>query len=183
MGHPIAESLINGSTQCFIARIDRNNFGSKLQHPINIGRLSFYIHASHVDHTGNTNTSTSSGCGNTVLTGSGFSNHSLCTETLCQQCLAQSVIDFMGTRMGQVFALNVNIGFPSFTQFASECETSGSACPLLQFPSQLISKRVVVQKLLDAFLKFFQSRHQCLWSKLPSKRSKAAVLVWELSIQ
>ena len=84
MGHPITESLINGSAQCFIARIDRNNFGSKLQHPINIGRLSFYVHASHVDHTGNANTSTSSGYGNTVLTGSGFSNHSLCPETFCQ---------------------------------------------------------------------------------------------------
>ena len=88
--HSLGYSIFEGSCACF----DGNNFSTKQSHTVHIQRLTNGIFFSHKDNTFHAHQSSGSCRGDTMLSGSCFSNQSSFAHLLCKKRL---------TKYGRVF--------------------------------------------------------------------------------
>ena len=112
IGHPIAQGLIDGGAQSFIAACHRHHGGPQQLHAIHIGCLPLDIDRAHVHHAGH-----SEPCGrcracHPVLAGAGFRDDALGSQALCQQRLPDGVVDLMRAGMRQVLAFQPDLRTP-----------------------------------------------------------------------
>ena len=106
---PCHQGFVHGVFQGFVATFGRHYCGPKHTHTFHINVLSLHIEGSHVDATFHTHQCAGSGCGNSMLSSTCFSNDALFAHTLSKEDLTEGIVDFMSTRVVEIFTLEINL--------------------------------------------------------------------------
>jgi hypothetical protein len=85
------------------------DFGTHQLHAGDIQGLPLHVHGTHIDDALHAEARTHGGGRHAVLAGSGFSNDALLAEALCQQDLADGVVNLVRAGVQQVLALQVDL--------------------------------------------------------------------------
>ncbi len=98
-----------------------------------------------------------------MLTRAGFRDNTTFSHTLRQQCLANRVVDFMGTCMQKIFPFEIDF-CPTklFRQPFGKIQSRWTSGKLLQLVRQLRLKRWVNLRSIIIFAELFQGSHQSL---------------------
>ena len=109
MAAPVANGLVGSILQRFVATLNGEHFGSQHTHAFYIYMLAFHIQCAHIYTTRHIHQGAYGSCGNTVLSGSGFCNDACLAHLAGKQNLAYGIVNFVGSCMVQVFALQVKL--------------------------------------------------------------------------
>src|ERR1051326_2695097 len=105
---PVTHSFVDCVLQSTRASLDATNFCAQQPHAENVQFLATHVFGAHVNHALKPEQSANRRCSDTVLTGSGFSNHAILTHPFDEQGLAEAVVDLVRTGVQQVFALQID---------------------------------------------------------------------------
>ena len=152
MRTPVANGLATGVAQRHVARSNRVYRGSQHAHTLYVGVLTLYIGLAHKYFALHIHQSANGGGGYTMLAGSGFGYDARLAHVACQQYLPDGVVYFVGTRMVQVFALQVKTASVALAHAAGVVQRRGSAYIVAQQLHILTLKVFAVQYGLIGFL-------------------------------
>ena len=110
IGYPIAQGFVHGVLQRACARRHGANLGAQKLHAKDIGLLPLYIDFAHIDDTGQVKACRYCCGGDTMLPGPGLGNDTGLAHALCQQDLADTIVDFMSAGMIELVSFEVNFG-------------------------------------------------------------------------
>ena len=127
MAAPVSDSLRAGIAQRHIARTDGMHFGAQHLHALYVGVLTLHIRSSHKYFTLHTHQGAYRCCGYTMLSGTRLGDDARLAHLLCQQDLSHGVVDFVGTRVVQVFALQVQLTTVLLAHAAGKVERRGTS--------------------------------------------------------
>ena len=116
-----------------------------------------------------------------MLTGTGLGDDPLGSEALCQQCLADCVVDLMSAGMRQVLALQPDLRAPPLRQSRAVGERRGTADPALELLFVFSLEIRGMQMLTDAVFQTLQRRNEGLGHKPTAEGAETAVGVREFS--
>ena len=108
MTAPVADCFVGRIFQCHVAGSDRDYGSSQHLHFFDIDVLALNVRFTHIDDTFHIHQSTYGSCCNAVLSGSCFGDDTFLAHAACQQNLSDSIIDFVGTCMVQVFPFQIH---------------------------------------------------------------------------
>src|SRR3989338_4571607 len=108
ISRPIPDSLIHRVFKGLTSAIYRDYPGPEQFHPKDIQLLPVNVLLAHKDIALQSKHRRHRSRGHTVLTGSGLSNKAAFIHPQSQQCLADGIVDFMGSGMQEIFALKVD---------------------------------------------------------------------------
>ena len=109
MAAPIANSLGTGIRERHITRADGMYLGSKHLHTLYVGMLALHIGGTHEYLTLHIHQGADGSRGHTMLTGTCLGDNSRLAHLLSHQDLSYGVVDFVGTRVVQVLALQIEL--------------------------------------------------------------------------
>src|SRR5690606_21312954 len=92
-----------------MASRDRLHFGTQKLHAEDVGLLPLHVRRAHVDNAGKAEACGYGRRGNTVLACTRLGDDTLAAHALCEQNLAEAVVDLVRTGVVQVFALEVDL--------------------------------------------------------------------------
>src|SRR5437868_13588014 len=110
-----------------------------------------------------------------MLTGAGLGDDSVLSHSPRQQYLSQRVVDLVGSRMTEVFPLQINPGSAEVL-----CQPAGveqRRGPPDEMSQQMIQLALEGFVLLGGFIsggQFFERLHQCFGNKAPAVFAKVA---------
>ena len=107
MTAPVTNRFVSGIFQSHVSRSDRDDSGSQHFHFLYVDMLAFYVRLSHINDAFHIHQCTyGSGC-HSVLSGTCFGDDTFLSHAACQQDLPDSVVDFVGACMVQVFPFQI----------------------------------------------------------------------------
>ncbi len=106
--HPVADCGADGLLQSLEPGLDRFHGGAKELHPLDVRRLSAHVLGAHVDDALEVEQSACDSGRDTVLAGARLGDHPRLAHPLCEECLADRVVDLVRARVGQVLALEID---------------------------------------------------------------------------
>ena len=109
MTAPVAYGFRTGIAQCHVTGADRMYFCAQHFHAFYVCVLTLHIGSPHKHLALHVHQCTHRRCGHAVLSGSRLCDDAGLTHFLCQQDLSDGIVDLMGTRMVQVFALQIHL--------------------------------------------------------------------------
>ena len=124
-GHPIPHGFVDGVAQGPRAGGDGAHFRTQQPHAEDIGGLPANVFFAHIDDAGQAEPCTGGGRGDTVLTGTCFGNDAFLAHAEGQQCLAERVIDLVGTGVIQIFAFQPDLSTATPARSDDERGTAG----------------------------------------------------------
>ncbi len=181
IGHPVTQRFVDGGTQCLVSAGHRYHFGAEETHAPNVGGLTLHVDRTHVDNARQTQPGTGSRGRHAVLTGTGLGDDPLGSEALCQQCLADGVVDLMRAGMRQILALQPDLRAPPFRKSRAVGERRGAADPALELLFVFGLKIGGMQVLANAFFQALQRRNEGLGHKPTAEGAETALGVREFS--
>ncbi len=113
IGHPVAQSLVDGRAQRAVASRDRNNLRSKQPHAADVGRLALHVNLAHVNGAWQSQPCARRRRRDTVLAGPRFGNDTLRAQFLGQQGLSHRVVDLVRARMSKILPLQPDLRSPA----------------------------------------------------------------------
>jgi hypothetical protein len=108
VGDPVAQCLVKRVLEGLRARLDRHDLRAHQLHAVDVDGLALDVLGAHVDHAVHAEPGRDGGRGNAVLPCPGLGDNAPFAHALCQQRLADGVVDLVGTGMIQVLALEVD---------------------------------------------------------------------------
>src|SRR5690606_2919752 len=124
--------LVGGVFQCHVTTCRRHYGCTQNSHTLNVGSLAFHIHLAHIHHTLHSHECAHSSSSHTVLSGTGFCDDLLFTQTFCQENLADSVVHLVRSCMTKVFAFQVDLRFIFFRKPVGKIQRRRTANVVLQ---------------------------------------------------
>ena len=109
MAAPVANGFRASIRKSHITRAHRVNGGSEHLHTFNVDMLTLYIGGTHEHFAFHVHKGTYGGCGYSMLTCSCLGNNTGLTHFLCHENLTNGIIDFMSTRMVEVFTFKIEL--------------------------------------------------------------------------
>ena len=107
MAAPVTYGFVGSILEGFISRMHWSYLCPKHAHALHVGVLTLHIEYSLIHHAWHIHECTYRGCGHTMLSRSRLGYYPLLAHHLGQQYLTNGVIDLMGSRMVEVFALQI----------------------------------------------------------------------------
>ena len=130
---------------------DRNHFCSENFHAGYVRRLLGDVDESHVNFAFESEIR-GGGCQrHAMLSGSGFGDQFFLAEKLCQQSFAHAVIEFMSSRMVQVFPFQIDLAVAEVTgETVAVIHRSGASLKFAADPPELVDElRRVANRLIS----------------------------------
>ena len=177
MAAPVADCLIGGIFEGFVAAGHGTNPRPQHLHLLYVEVLTGNIGLTHIDYAGHIHQGAYGGCGHTVLSGSGFGDDPFLAHATGQQNLPQSIVDFMGTGMVQVFTFEVNSSPVFFGETFGVVERGWTSDVITEQIIQLFLEAGVSHHLQVVFAQIFDSRIQDLWNVCPAEGAVITVFV------
>ena len=143
--YPVAQGLVGGVFQRAVAAGGGAHFGSQHLHAGHVGRLPFYVDLAHVDHALHSHQGADGGRGHAVLSGSGLGYDARLAHLPGYQYLPHGVVDFVGAGVGQVLALEEDVGAVFFGETPGQVERSGAPHIVLEQFAVLAPERFGTQ--------------------------------------
>ena len=151
---PLAEGLGNGILQGCGAAVDRMHLGAQQLHAVDVERLTLGVQTTHVHFAFQTEQSGSScGC-NAVLTGAGLRDDTGLAHLLGEQALRQRVVNFVGTGMIEILALEINLCAAQILGHLVRIVQQGRTADIVF--EQLIQLRMECRIIFIIIIRFFQ---------------------------
>ena len=114
-----------------------------------------------------------------MLARSGLCDDALLAEPLCEQDLAQRVVDLVRARVGEVFTLDVDLRPAELcSEVTGEVDWGRATNVVCEESVQLVPERLVAPRRLVCLLQFVERGHECFWHELATEAAKAARCVW-----
>ena len=132
MAAPVADGLRAGIAQRHITRTDGMHLGSQHLHTLHVRVLTLHIGGTHKHLALHVHQRTDRRCGHTVLSGASLCDDAGLAHLLGQQDLADGVVDLVGTRVVQVFTLQIELTAVVFTHALGIVERRRAAHIVLQ---------------------------------------------------
>jgi len=110
VGDPVADRGADRLLEGAGAGLDRGDLGTEQAHPLDVRRLAADVLGPHVDDALQSQQGAGGRGGNSVLAGAGLSDHPRLAHPRRQQRLADGVVDLVGAGVGEVLALEVDLG-------------------------------------------------------------------------
>ena len=107
VGDPIADGLAGRVLERAAAGVDGQHLGPQHPHAHDVEPLAFHVDATHVDVALKTQQRGGRRGRDPVLAGSGLGDDALLAHAFGEQHLRQCIVDFVGARVAQVFALEI----------------------------------------------------------------------------
>jgi len=117
-----------------------------------------HIKCAHVNDALQAHQRANGGSCHTVLAGSGFGNNPFFTECFCQQNLSDGVVDFVRTRVIQIFPFQENMTLIPFRHPGSVIKRRRPSHIMFQQVDKVLTKVVRVDDLHVFFLEFLNVR-------------------------
>src|SRR5687767_15094698 len=115
-----------------------------------------------------------------MLTGAGLCDDALLSHSAREERLAECVVDFMCTRVKQVFPLQINLGAATMLgEPLREIQLSRSSRELLQVVAELRQVDGILLRLVIRSAKFFERRHQRLGHEYTAVLTEPARGIWQ----
>ena len=172
---PLAEGLGNGILQGCGAAVDRMHLGAQQLHAVDVERLTLGVQTPHVHFAFQTEQS-GSGCGcNAVLTGAGLRDNTGLAHLLGEQALCQRVVDFVGTGMIEILALEINLCAAQILGHLVCIVQQGRTADIVF--EQLIQLRMecrIVFIIIVRFFQFVDSIHQSFGDVLSAVNAESS---------
>mmetsp|Transcript_7366 Transcript_7366/g.18026 ORF Transcript_7366/g.18026 Transcript_7366/m.18026 type:complete len:482 (+) Transcript_7366:427-1872(+) len=175
---PVRHGFVDGILECALTILNRDNLGTEGVHTENIKLLTFAIDSTHINSTVQSKHSTY-GCGcNTVLSGTGFGNDTGLANSLGQKSLSNSIVDLVGTSVGQIFSLQPNVG--------SSCQLGQTFCLVKRGRStdefateaiQFCQKLGIVLDFVVFFFNFLECNRESFGNVLSSEFTESGLVV------
>ena len=113
-----------------------------------------------------------------MLAGAGLGNHFLLAHELGQQGLAQAVVDLVGTRVVQVFALEMNLRAAQLVRQALGVKDGAGATHIVgKQRSQLVLKVLALHDFLVSGSNFVHALLQLWWHQLAAIGAKESLCI------
>mmetsp|Transcript_19189 Transcript_19189/g.60366 ORF Transcript_19189/g.60366 Transcript_19189/m.60366 type:complete len:466 (-) Transcript_19189:822-2219(-) len=112
VGDPVAHGLVDRVLEGLGATLRRHHLGAEHLHAEDVQRLAFHVHGAHVDDALQTQQGAGRRRGHAVLARAGLRDDPGLAQALCQQRLAQGVVDLVRAGVGQLLALEPKLGTP-----------------------------------------------------------------------
>ncbi len=104
IGDPVPQRFVDSVFQSAGSRLYRHHLGTQQPHPGDVERLALGVHLAHVDHAlQSEQCACGRGC-DAVLARAGLRDHPRFPHPFGEQCLAQNVVDFVGSGVVEVLA-------------------------------------------------------------------------------
>ena len=113
---PVAHRLVDRGAQRPVAALDRHDLGAEQAHAPDVRRLALHVHAAHVDDAGQAEPRAGRRGRDPVLAGAGLRDDALRAEALCEQRLAERIVDLVRAGMREVLALEPDVRVPGARQ-------------------------------------------------------------------
>ena len=145
-------------------------------HAVDVERLAAHVFLAHVDVALHVEECRRRGRCHAVLSRTGLGQQAGFSHALCQQRLAQHVVDFVGAGVVEVFALEVDF-CPAqvLAHFLCVVEQRGAAGVIFEKVSKLCLKVLVVFVKVVGLLQLGKRPHQPLGDVLPAVRAKSSL--------
>lgn len=113
-----------------------------------------------------------------MLSGPRLRDDSCFTHPLCEQHLADGVIDFVGTGEVEIFAFEIDAGAAAFLgESFGEVEGIGATDKVCQEIVELTMEFGVGFSLFPGFAEFFEGVHQCFGDIAPAIFAEASAMI------
>lgn len=172
-GDPSTKGLVDGITKGASSSLDSNNGGSEKLHTEDVESLTTDVLSPHVDGTLETELSTNSSGGDSMLSGSGLGNDLLLSETTCQKNLSKGVVDLVGSSVVEVLTLQPDLSSSTVLgETVGELKVAGTS-HVGVVGTVLLPEGGVIVGLDKAGLKLSKTIHQRLGNVLSSELTEA----------
>ena len=105
VGDPVAHGFVDGFLERLLPGLHGHDLGAEHFHPINVERLPFAIHRSHVNHAFQSEHRGDGGGGDAMLARAGLGDDARLAHAPGEQDLADAIVDFVRAGVEQVLAL------------------------------------------------------------------------------
>ena len=109
IGHPVTHGFVQCVFQGTAAAFHGHDGRAQQFHAVDVGALAFHIFTAHVHHTFQTVARADGSCCHPMLASTGFGNDARLAHSFGEHGLAYGVVDFVGTRVIQVFAFQEDL--------------------------------------------------------------------------
>ena len=164
--HPVAHGFVDRFLEGFLAGFDADTLSPHQPHPKYVQGLALHIHGAHVNAAFETKLRADCGRGHTMLTRPGFGDDPFFAHAFRQQHLANRVVDFMGSRVDQVLAFEINFSAPAILgQTFRKIQLGRPPREFLQMTTQFRQIRLIFTGFLVDLAQFLQRGHERLRHK------------------
>ena len=175
VGDPVAHGLVDGVFQGARAGIDAADFGAEQTHAEDVELLAAHVLGAHVDDTLHAEEGADGGGGDAVLAGSGFGDDAVLAHAAREKGLADAVVDFVGSGVEEVFALEVDAGAAEVLREAFGVgERRGASGVGVEEMRELGVEGFVFARGSVGGFEFLQGGHEGFGDVASSVRAKAA---------
>merc|ERR1711865_614178 len=161
---PVAHGFVNGILERLGATLGGHDLCPHHLHAENIQGLSLNVNGAHVDDALQVHQCACRCSGNAMLTSSGLCNNSFLSESLCQESLAQGIVDLVSASVSQLLTLEPKLSTTKlFGHSFCVIEWRGATNEFGPQALDLCYENRVFLGRLPSNRKFFVCRHQGLW--------------------
>ena len=179
VGHPVAHRLVDRVLQGAAAAGHGPHLGAEQAHAEDVGRLARHVDLAHVDDALEAEVGADRRRRDAVLAGAGLGDDARLAEALRQQPLPDGVVDLVGAGVGQVLALEVDLGAAELSrQVLGEVQRRRPAGEVAQHqrPARPGTPGRPSRAVVGA-LELLDGGHQRLGHVAPAELAEAAELV------
>mmetsp|Transcript_15479 Transcript_15479/g.33550 ORF Transcript_15479/g.33550 Transcript_15479/m.33550 type:complete len:670 (+) Transcript_15479:577-2586(+) len=138
VGDPVLHGLVDGVLQGLGSALGRDHLRSEHLHLEDVEGLSLDVNCAHVNDALEAHQGAGRGRGHAVLAGARLGDNSLLAELLGEEGLAEGVVDLVGASVGQLLALEPELGASQgLSQVLGKVEGGGASDELATEPLHL----------------------------------------------
>ena len=181
MTAPVANGLVGGVLQGLVATLHRYDRCAQHPHSFHVHMLALHIKSTLIHGARHIHQRTSRSCCDTVLTCTCLGNDACLAQLLGQENLSQRIVNLVGTRVVEVFTLQIKLTAILLTHALGIVEWGRTTHVILQQGMILTLELLTFQDGKVSFLQILHRLVENLWNVGSSELSVEAILIYLIS--